>query len=147
MECTCSAMDRRRYFGRLSGPLLDRVDIQLQVNRLSLLELSDTGPRDSTAVVAERVRLARERQRRRLSGYGLARNADVTGKLLRGIFRLPTADRVLLDKALESGTLTGRGYDRVLRLSWTLADLAGRARPGSKDVAVALTMRQQGMAS
>ena len=54
MECTCSAMDRRRYFGRLSGPLLDRVDIQLQVHRLSLAELSATGQRDSTAVVAER---------------------------------------------------------------------------------------------
>lgn len=147
MECTCSAMDRRRYFGRLSGPLLDRVDIQLQVHRLSLAELSATGERDSTAVVAERVRMARERQRRRLADYGLARNAEVSGKLLRGIFRLPAPERVLLDRALESGTLTARGYDRVLRLSWTLADLAGTRRPGSKEVGIALSMRQQGLGS
>ena len=147
MECTCSAMDRRRYFGRLSGPLLDRVDIQLQVHRLSLAELSATGERDSTAVVAERVRMARERQRRRLAAYGLARNAEVSGKLLRGIFRLPAPERVLLDRALESGTLTARGYDRVLRLSWTLADLAGTRRPGSKEVGIALSMRQQGLGS
>lgn len=146
MECTCSAMDRRRYFGRLSGPLLDRVDIQLQVHRLSLAELSATGERDSTAVVAERVRMARERQRRRLADYGLARNAEVSGKLLRGIFRLPAPERVLLDRALESGTLTARGYDRVLRLSWTLADLAGTRRPGSTEVGIALSMRQQGLA-
>lgn len=147
MECTCSAMDRRRYFGRLSGPLLDRVDIQLQVHRLSLAELSATGQRDSTEVVAERVRMARERQRRRLADHGMVRNAEVSGKLLRGIFRLPSPERVMLDRAMESGTLTARGYDRVLRLSWTLADLAGVGRPGSTEVGMALTMRQQGMAS
>ncbi|HEY8295705.1 MAG TPA: ATP-binding protein, partial [Micrococcaceae bacterium] len=147
LDCTCSAMSRRRYFGRLSGPLLDRVDIQLQVNRLSLAELSDSGQRDSTAVVAERVRMARERQRRRLSDYGLARNADVTGKLLRGTFRLPAGDRAMLDKAMEIGTLTARGYDRVLRLSWTLADLADIRRPRAHEVGIALTMRQRGMAS
>ncbi|MDQ6753981.1 MAG: YifB family Mg chelatase-like AAA ATPase [Actinomycetota bacterium] len=147
LECTCTAMSRRRYFGRLSGPLLDRVDIQLQVNRLSLAELSDSGQRDSTAAVAERVRMARERQRRRLSDYGLARNADITGKLLRGIFRLPAGDRATLDKAMEIGTLTARGYDRVLRLSWTLADLADIRRPRAHEVGIALTMRQRGMAS
>jgi magnesium chelatase family protein len=91
--------------------------------------------------------MARERQRRRLADHGMVRNAEVSGKLLRGIFRLPSPERVLLDRAMESGTLTARGYDRVLRLSWTLADLAGVGRPGSTEVGMALTMRQQGMAS
>lgn len=138
-------MARRRYFGRLSGPLLDRVDIQLQVNRVSLAELSSMEQRESSTVVAARVAAARTRQRQRLSVHGLMRNADVGGKLLRGVFRLPSRTTAVLDTSLESGVLTARGYDRVLRLSWTLADLAQIAQPGSHQVGLALNMRQRGM--
>ncbi|MDJ0357080.1 YifB family Mg chelatase-like AAA ATPase [Paenarthrobacter sp. PH39-S1] len=146
-DCTCTAMARRRYFGRLSGPLLDRVDIQLQVNRLSLAELSSTENRESSTVVAARVSLARRRQRQRLAAHGLVRNADVTGRLLRGVFRLPPRTTTVLDRALETGALTARGYDRVLRLAWTLADLAEIDEPGSHEVGLALTMRQRGMSA
>ncbi len=144
-ECTCTAMARRRYFDRLSGPLLDRVDIQLHVNRVSLAELSGAEPRESTHQVAARVLAAKERQRERLGRFGLAGNAEASGRLLRGVFRLPGADTALLDRALDTGQLTARGYDRVLRLAWTIADLGGHDRPDRDDVGLALTMRQRGM--
>jgi magnesium chelatase family protein len=124
ISCECTPMARRRYFGRLSGPLLDRVDIQLQVNRVQLAQLSDAGPRESTDQVAVRVKLARDTARERL--------------------RLPPADTALLDRAMGQGSLSARGYDRVLRLAWTVADLQGRPRPCADDVGLALTLRQRG---
>ncbi|WP_125613570.1 YifB family Mg chelatase-like AAA ATPase [Specibacter cremeus] len=144
-ECSCTPMARRRYFGRLSGPLLDRVDIQLQVHRVSLPDLSSTEPRESSVDVAARVRRARDRQAARLRPFGLVRNADVTGNLLRGPLQLKRTDTGLLDRAMQAGTLTARGYDRVLRIAWTVADLADRDRPGGDDVGLALTMRQRGL--
>jgi magnesium chelatase family protein len=137
-------MARRRYFGRLSGPLLDRVDIQLQVNRVQLAQLSDSEPREGTVQVAARVQVARDTARERLRPFGLVHNADLTGRILRGPLRLPPADTALLDRAMGLGSLTARGYDRVLRLAWTVADLRGRDRPGAEDVGLALTLRQRG---
>ncbi|MFI5085430.1 MAG: YifB family Mg chelatase-like AAA ATPase, partial [Actinomycetales bacterium] len=113
-DCSCTAMARRRYFGRLSGPLLDRVDIQLAVNRVSLPELAAAGDGEPSALVAVRVAAARKRQLDRLEGYGMTRNAEAPGTLLRGALRLPSGTTTVLDRALERGALTARGYDRVL---------------------------------
>ena len=144
INCECTPMARRRYFGRLSGPLLDRVDIQLQVNKVQLCQLADSGPRESTAQVARRVQLARDIAGDRLKPWGLIHNADLTGRVLRGPLRLGGHDTALLDRAMGTGVLSARGYDRVLRLAWTVADLQGRQRPGSDDVGLALTLRQRG---
>lgn len=142
--CDCTPMARRRYFGRLSGPLLDRVDIQLQLNRVQLAQLADSSPRESTAQVAGRVQKARDLQQLRLRPFGLVHNADLTGRILRGPLRLDSRDTALLDRAMGAGTLTARGYDRVLRLAWTVADLRGLDRPGTDEVGLALTLRQRG---
>ncbi|ALE06401.1 Mg chelatase-like protein [Arthrobacter sp. ERGS1:01] len=142
--CDCTPMARRRYFGRLSGPLLDRVDIQLQLNRVQLAQLADSSPRESTAQVAVRVQQARDLQQLRLRPFGLVHNADLTGRILRGPLRLDPRDTALLDRAMGTGTLTARGYDRVLRLAWTVADLRGLDRPGTDEVGLALTLRQRG---
>lgn len=144
INCECTPMARRRYFGRLSGPLLDRVDIQLHVNKVRLEQLADSGGRESTAQVAQRVLLARDIAGERLKPWGLNHNADLTGTVLRGPLRLGGHDTALLDKAMATGVLSLRGYDRVLRLAWTVADLQGRERPGSEDVGLALTLRQRG---
>ncbi|SEE04490.1 magnesium chelatase family protein [Arthrobacter alpinus] len=144
VHCECTPMARRRYFGRLSGPLLDRVDIQLQVNKVQLSQLADTEPRESSAQVAERVKLARAVAGERLKPWGLVHNADLTGRILRGPLRLGGHDTALLDKAMGVGVLSARGYDRVLRLAWTVADLQGLERPGSDEVGLALTLRQRG---
>jgi magnesium chelatase family protein len=142
LDCVCTPMMRRRYLARMSGPLLDRVDIQLQVERLSLADFGRPGAEEDTAAVAGRVRTARERQLERLVPYGLETNSQVPGRLLRGSLRLAAPTTRILDHALERGTLTARGYDRVLRLAWTLADLAGRGSPDADDIGQALNLRQ-----
>ena len=142
LDCTCTPMMRRRYLARMSGPLLDRVDIQLQVDRVSLAEFGQGGAEENTASVADRVRNARGRQLERLQPFGLETNAQVPGRVLRGELRLPAASTRILDHSLERGVLTARGYDRVLRLAWTMADLGHRERPDVNDIGQALGLRQ-----
>ncbi|OZB49823.1 MAG: Mg chelatase-like protein [Cellulomonas sp. 14-74-6] len=140
LECTCRAEQRRRYFGKLSGPLLDRVDLQLEV----LPARAEDVPGERSAVVAERVRQARGAAVERLAGTGWRTNAQVSGRWLRerlGPQRSLMSD---LDRALDRGTLSLRGVDRVLRVAWTLADLQGRAAPSRDDVGRALLLRTRG---
>ncbi|SDW39636.1 magnesium chelatase family protein [Arthrobacter sp. cf158] len=147
MDCTCTAMMRRRYFGRISGPLLDRVDIQLQVERVSLADFGQAGKEEDSRAVAGRVLAARERQIERLRVLGLETNSQVPGRTLRGELRLAPGTTRILDTALERGTLTARGYDRVLRLAWTLADLGHSDAPDIDHIGQALGLRQASAAS
>lgn len=142
LECTCTPVMRRRYLARMSGPLLDRVDIQLQVERVSLAEFGQSGAEEDSAAVAGRVREARFRQSARLQPFGLETNSQVPGRILRGELRLAPAATRILDHSLERGILTARGYDRVLRLAWTLADLGHRGKPDTEDIGQALGLRQ-----
>jgi len=142
LDCTCTPMMRRRYLARMSGPLLDRVDIQLQVERVSLAEFGQAGAEEGSATVARRVLDARARQAGRLQRFGLETNSQVPGRVLRGDLRLPPAATRILDQSLERGVLTARGYDRVLRLAWTLADLGHRDKPDTNDIGQALGLRQ-----
>lgn len=140
LACTCRPEQRRRYFGKLSGPLLDRVDLQLEVPAARSVD----APGESTATVARRVARARAAQRARWEGTPWRMNGDVPGRALHA--RLGP-DRSLvseLDRAVDRGTLSLRGADRVLRVAWTLADLAGRAAPSRGDVAQALVLRTRG---
>ena len=147
LDCTCTPMMRRRYMARMSGPLLDRVDIQLQVERVSLADFGQAGAEEDTATVARRVLDARARQRERLTPYGLETNAQIPGRILRGELRLAPAVTRILDHSLERGVLTARGYDRVLRLAWTLADLGYREQPDTNDIGQALGLRQAAAAA
>lgn len=142
--CVCPPMAIRRYATRLSGPLRDRVDIDLQVARVAAGTATAGAPaRTSTAVAAARVQAARARATERWRGTPWQRNAEVPGACLRqGAFRLGAGDRAPLDRALERGLLTLRGYDRVLRLAWTMADLAERERPALADIGRALHLRR-----
>lgn len=144
LSCRCRPTERRAYAARLSGPLMDRVDIQVQVPKVSLADLSEDPP-DSSAAVAERVRQARDAQERRWRPQGWALNSQVPGPFLRrSPWRLPSATTATLDRALDLGQVTVRGYDRVLRLAWTSADLNGRSTPSAVDVGLALMYRTQG---
>jgi magnesium chelatase family protein len=133
---------RRRYLARMSGPLLDRVDIQLQVERVSLADFGQSGGEEDTLTVASRVQAARKRQSERLRPFGMNTNSQVPGRMLRGSLRLPAQTTRILDHSLERGILTARGYDRVLRLAWTLADLSKREIPDLNDIGQALSLRQ-----
>lgn len=142
VECSCTSLERRRYFARLSGPLLDRVDVQVDV--LPVTRLRPTGGGETTAAVAARVRTARDRARRRLVGTPWSSNAEVPGAWLRRQAGVPVGT---LDRALGRGSLSLRGVDRVLRVAWTLADLAGRDAPGHDEVGQALLLRTRGQVS
>jgi magnesium chelatase family protein len=143
-DCSCTPMARRRYLQRLSGPLLDRVDLQVEVPAVTRADLALDLPRESTAVVAERVASARATAGERLRPLGLTCNADLSGQVLRGELALPPSVVADIDRALERGRLTVRGYDRVLRISWTEADLDGAPAPGRDHVGRALLLRQLG---
>lgn len=140
-ECTCTSVARRRYLGRLSGPLLDRVDVSVPVNRLSRADLLLAAAAEPSSAVAARVAEARSRAARRLRGSTWRTNAEVPGRLLRTRWRLAEGalDDVL--RGLEHGWVTARGLDRVVRVAWSLADLAGRDRPTRDDVHLALALR------
>ena len=144
LECNCTSMAKRVYVGRLSGPLLDRVDLQVQVPAVTRSALGGE-PGESSAVVSARVAAARAVQAERWAEEPWALNSHVPGSSLRrGRWRLPSSTTADLDRALDRGSLTLRGYDRVLRLGWTVADLAGREMPGRDDLGLALTLRNQG---
>lgn len=141
--CECPPMAIRRYIGRLSGPLRDRVDIELQLRRVSRARGHDPGDRVSSADARAQVVAARARAERRLRGTPWRRNAEVAGAWLReGPVSPPPEVRRPLDAALERGALTLRGYDRVLRVAWTLADLAERDRPNAHDIGRALFLKK-----
>lgn len=141
--CTCTPMAKRRYQARLSGPLLDRVDLQVSVQAVSRAELAAAVAPESSAAVAARVLAARGAARERLAGSGWTRNGDLPGAWLRAALRLPHDATRDLDAALDRGRLTIRGYDRVLRTAWTVADLAGRDRPGRDEIGRALLLRHR----
>lgn len=143
-SCVCPPMAIRRYMGRLSGPLLDRVDIELALARVSVAHAADlTTDVVTTEAAAARVAEARARAAHRLRETEWRLNARVSGPWLRdGPLALPPVVRRPIDTALHRGSLTLRGYDRVLRVAWTLSDLAGRPAPTVHDIGRALFMKK-----
>ncbi|MFJ2174756.1 YifB family Mg chelatase-like AAA ATPase [Streptomyces sp. NPDC087851] len=140
--CECPPSVIRRYQSRLSGPLLDRVDLRVNVQPVGRADLLGQGGRgESTAAVAARVREARARSAARLDGTPWSVNSEVPGHELRT--RWPVAPGALgaAERDLERGLLTARGLDRVLRVAWTVADLAGCDRPEARHVDLALELR------
>ncbi|MFH8250082.1 YifB family Mg chelatase-like AAA ATPase [Microbacterium sp. B2969] len=142
--CECPAMAIRRYLGRLSGPLLDRIDIELQLLRVSVARARALEqPGITTATARERVAAARERAAARLAATPWTLNSQVAGTWLReGPLAPAAAARRPLDAALHRGALTLRGYDRVLRVAWSHADLAGRSTLAIEDVGRALYLKK-----
>ncbi len=143
-DCECAPIARRRYLGRLSGPLLDRVDLQVEVLPVSRAEMATETPRETTVEVAARVHAARSAQRERWAGSPWTSNGEVPGSLLRDRWRLAPRTTRELDQAMDRGLLTVRGYDRVLRVAWTVADLEGVTSPDRDHVGLALGLRQRG---
>ena len=142
-HCTCAPSVRRRYRAKLSGPLLDRIDIRITLAPLKAAELlTGPDPVEPSAIVAERVAKARAAAAARWAGRGFRVNAEVPGlQLRRPPWQLPPADIADLQRALDRGMVSARGFDRVLRLAWSIADLAGRTRPDDEAVGVAMQLR------
>lgn len=144
--CVCSPMERRRYAAKMSGPLMDRVDLRVALERPSLAQIGDAG--ESTAIVAARVAEARDRAATRWASDGVdwRVNAEAPGSFLRDRRPPDEAGARLLRSAFSRGSLSMRGADRVLRVAWTLADLDGAAQPGADHVAGAMVLRGGGLA-
>ncbi|MDP9093765.1 MAG: YifB family Mg chelatase-like AAA ATPase [Actinomycetota bacterium] len=140
--CTCPPQARRRYQQRLSGPLLDRIDVRVQVEPVAHVDLLTASSGESSAEIAARVAAARRCAADRWRGTPWGVNAAVPGSVLRAApWVLPRPVLGAAEEYLRRGEITARGFDRVLRLAWTLADLAGRTVPVADDVAEALYFR------
>jgi len=143
--CSCAPFAIRRYQQRLSGPIVDRMDIQvhMQGELQGMAESQLTAAPDSASVV-EQVTVARERQRHRLEELDCSTNAEVPGPQLRKM-TLPDGWR-LVEAGLARGEISARGVDKVLRVAWTVADLAGHDVPTKQDLMTAYAMRRSDQA-
>lgn len=142
-DCICTSSAKRRYACKLSGPLIDRVDLRVEMHR-EKAQTFETDAGESTAAVRDRVRAARDAAAERWRGHGILTNSEVSGVLLRRRYRLGQEAMKPLRTALDRGVLSIRGVDRTLRVAWTLADLAGRTMPKIDEVSTALSFRYAG---
>lgn len=142
-DCICTPPAKRRYLGKLSGPLVDRVDLRVQMHTARAGAFgADEG--ESSARVRDRVAAARAAAADRWRPHGIRTNAEVSGTLLRRRYRLSAKAMEPLRLALDRGAVSIRGVDRTLRVAWTLSDLGGRDMPGPEEVGIALSFRQAG---
>jgi magnesium chelatase family protein len=140
--CSCPPEARRRYLSKLSGPLLDRVDLHITIPPIRRAELlAENGRGEPSADIAARVAAAREQAAGRLRGTPWRTNGEVPPVEMRRLWPLPRSTTRSAEEAVDKGWLTARGYGRVLRLAWTLADLAGAGSPGPEHVGHALLYR------
>ncbi|WP_063055888.1 YifB family Mg chelatase-like AAA ATPase [Nocardia salmonicida] len=143
VDCICAPLARRRYLGKLSGPLLDRIDIWVQMHGQAGATFGDVQAESSTTVAA-RVAGARARAARRWSADGWTTNAEVPGHVLRKRFTLPRESIAPIEAALRLGRMSARGADRAIRVAWTVCDLRDGDLPTVQDVMSSLNFRQRG---
>ncbi|MCL5962587.1 MAG: ATP-binding protein [Chloroflexi bacterium] len=143
-ECTCSEVMVSRYQKRISGPLLDRIDIHVEVPRVQYEKLSDNRVGETSAQIRARVEAARERQRRRFVRTKLTCNAEMGPGEVREYCQVDAAAQGLMKAAMNQLHLSARGFHRVLKLARTIADLAGADVIGAAHVAEAVQYRPRG---
>jgi magnesium chelatase family protein len=139
--CVCTPGERQRYLGRLSRPLLDRIDLHVELAALPPADVQGVRPEESSAEIRKRVAAARERQQLRFLGLPVGANSEMTTRHLRGFCRIPPEAEDLLTAAITRLGLSARGYDRVLKVARTIADLAGDDAIAVEHVAEAVQYR------
>lgn len=140
-RCSCSEMQLQRYQKKVSGPLLDRIDLHVEVPRVQFEKLSEDELSEPSAAIRERVEKAREIQSRRFKGLEIQTNSEMTGKEIREFCALGSESIDLLRSAVNRLHLSARGYNRILKISRTIADLASSDKIASEHVAEALQFR------
>jgi magnesium chelatase family protein len=141
-ECTCTSTQIRRYQSRISGPLLDRIDLFVTVPALEYQELKGESPQTTSAQMRERVVRAREVQKKRFEGMGIHCNAHMGVKEIREFCTLDERSHSLMEAAVKRFSLSGRGYHRILKVARTIADMEGSQRILSHHVAEAIQYRE-----
>jgi len=139
--CRCTPAQIARYRGRLSGPLRDRIDLIVDVPAVPVTAIADSPPGEESLLVRERVCAAQHRQQTRRPVTGARTNAELRGRAGVTVCRPDSAGRDLLNRAVEKFGLSARGYDRVLKVARTIADLGATEHVGADQVAEALQYR------
>jgi magnesium chelatase family protein len=140
-ECTCAPQQVQRYRAKISGPLLDRIDIQIEVPAVKYKELSQHTPGEDSATIRTRANQAREGQLRRFTGRTIFCNAQMSSRDIRKFCQLDTAGEKLLENAMSRLGLSARAYTRILKVARTIADLAGDEKIGSSHLSEAIQYR------
>ena len=140
-QCTCSKIEISRYLTKISGPLLDRIDLQIEIPALSPEEITSVAQGEPSAPIRERVEAARQIQRDRFRRSAAQSNAEMNARQMRRWCELDVPCRTLIEQALTKLSLSARGYDRILKVSRTIADLAGCERIESPHIAEAVQYR------
>lgn len=140
-ECTCSDSAVRKYLNRISGPMLDRFDIHIEVPSVEYEELSSTAKEESSEKIRERVNKARKLQQERYEGTGVTCNANLTPKLMKKFCVLSSDAEAIIKAAFSSLGLSARAYDRILKLARTVADLDESKKIESKHIVTAISFR------
>ena len=142
-ECNCSPMQIQRYVGKISGPLMDRIDIHVDVPAVKFNELRGNGvpDGDSSDVIRERVMTAREIQLNRFRTNGIFSNSAMSPGDIRKYCALDSESEALLEKAMQRQGLSARGHDRILKVSRTIADLAGSEHIDTTHISEAINYR------
>ena len=140
-ECTCPPSAVHRYMSRISGPLLDRIDLHIEVTPVPLSEMMSERVEESSEVVRERVIRARQIQSERFRGLGIHTNSMMNSKMLRDYCPLDERSRALLERAMAQLNLSARAHDRIIKVARTIADLAGEENIGMAHISEAITYR------
>ena len=140
-ECSCSTAAVHRYIGRISGPLMDRIDLHVEVTPVEREEMASTTLAESSAAIRQRVMAARKVQSERFAGTGIHTNTMMTSAMLREVCPRTAESRMLLDRAMERLQLSARAYDRIIKVARTIADLEGAADIAPTHISEAITYR------
>ena len=140
-ECRCAPAQIQRYRARISGPLLDRIDLHIEAPALSIAELRNDQPGENSAAIRARVELARQRQRQRFQGARITANARMPTAQLKKFCALQPKLGDLLQQAMEQLSLSARAYDRIIKVARTIADLAGAEEINSPHLLEAIQYR------
>lgn len=140
-ECSCAPSAIHRYFSRISGPLLDRIDMHIEVTPVAIGDMNSPREEETSAAIRERVIRARNIQSERFAGLGIHSNAMMNSRMLREFCRLDAEARSLLERAMERLNLSARAYDRIIKVARTIADLDGAAEIGASHISEAITYR------
>ena len=140
-ECKCTPYEIKRYTQRISGPLLDRIDIHIQVPQVKYEELSSAKRAESSAKIRQRVAAARKIQLQRLKNYHIFCNAQMNHAMLQKLCPLEPQAKAMLEQAFRQKHLSARSYDRIIKVARTIADLAGAENIAAPHIAEAIQLR------